>query len=74
MIIYIIYIYIYIYKTTLYRSQAAVVAKSSGCKGSYPLMKLKFHKPIEQTVPDAMHTIKDVIEHFFYLIVGRDNF
>ena len=37
-------------------------------------MKLKFHNPIEQTVPDAMHTIKDVIEHLFYLIVGRDNF
>ena len=37
-------------------------------------MELKFHKPIEQTVPDAVHTIKYVIEHFFYLNVGRDNF
>ena len=37
-------------------------------------MKLKFHNPIEQTVPDAMHTIKDVIENFFYLFVGSDNF
>ena len=37
-------------------------------------MKLKFHKPIEQMVPDATHTIKDVIENFFYVIVGRDNF
>ncbi len=36
-------------------------------------MKLKFHNPVEQAVPDAMHTIKDAIEHFFYLIVGRDD-
>ena len=33
-----------------------------------------FHNRIEETVPDAMHTIKDVIENFFYLNVGRDNF
>ena len=36
-------------------------------------MKLKFHDPVQQTVPDAMHTVKDAIEHFFYLIVGRDD-
>ena len=28
---------------------------------------------MNQTVPDAMNTIKDAVEHFFYLIVGKDN-
>lgn len=56
-----------------FRSQAAAIAKSTGCKGTYPLLKLKYHDPIKQTVPDAMHTIKDAIEHFFYLIVGKDD-
>ena len=55
------------------RSQAAHIAKTTGCKGSYPLQKLKFHDPMKQTVPDAMHTIKDAIEHFVYLIVGKDD-
>ena len=35
------------------RSQAAAIAKSTGCKGSYPISKLKFHNPIQQTVPDS---------------------
>ena len=28
---------------------------------------------MKQTVPDAMHTIKDAIEHFFYLIVRKND-
>ena len=57
----------------MYRSQATAIAKSTGCKGSYPLMKLEGHNPMEQTVPDSMHTIKDAVEHYFYLIVGKEN-
>ena len=55
------------------RCQAAHIAKTTGCKGSYPLQKLKFHDPMKQTVPDAMHTIKDAIEHFVYLIAKDDS-
>ncbi len=34
-------------------------------------MKLPYHNPLQQTVPDAMHTIKDVVENLFGLISGR---
>lgn len=36
-------------------------------------MQLPHHNPITQTVPDAMHTIKDVIGHVFHLITGRED-
>ena len=51
-----------------------MIAKTTGCKGSYPFQKLAFHNPVDQTVPDAMHTIKDAIEHFFNLIIGKYNY
>ena len=53
------------------RSHASKIAKSTGCKSSYSLMNLPNHNPLEQTVPDAMHTVKDVIENLFGLIMGR---
>ena len=28
---------------------------------------------MQQTVPDSMHTIKDAVEHYFYLIVGKEH-
>ncbi len=51
----------------------AVVARSTGCKGSYSLMKLPHHNRMQQCVPDAMHTVKDVIERLFHLIIGKDS-
>ena len=36
-------------------------------------MQLPHHDPIQQTAPDAMHTIKDVIVHVFNLITGRED-
>ncbi len=61
------------YNDGFYRSQITAIAKSTGCKGSYPLMNLGGHDPMQQTVPDSMHTIKDAVEHYFYLIVGKEN-
>lgn len=55
------------------RSQETAISQSTGCKGSYSLMKLPFHDPLEQTVPDAMHTIKDAVEHLFNLITGKED-
>jgi len=46
------------------------IARSTRCKGSYALMRLPYHNRVEQTVPDAMHTIKDCIEKLLYLIIG----
>lgn len=59
----------------LYRSnsKAQVVTMSSGCKGSYSLMKFVQHDPVHQTIPDAMHTIKDAIVNLYDLITGRDD-
>lgn len=53
------------------RAQADLIAKHTGCKGTYSLMKLPYHDRIEQTMPDAMHTVKDCVEKIFYLITGN---
>ena len=53
------------------RAQATLIAKSTGCKATYSLMRLPGHDRVNQTVPDAMHTIKDSIEKLVYLIIGR---
>ena len=47
-----------------------MIAKSTGCKASYSLMRLPYHDRVSQTVPDAMHTVKDCIEKLVYLITG----
>ena len=36
-------------------------------------MKLPSHDPLRQTMPDAMHTIKDATEHVFKLIIGKED-
>lgn len=35
-------------------------------------MKLPHHEPLHQTVPDAMHTIKDVVEKIFSIVIKKD--
>ena len=39
----------------------------------YPLMKLPSHNRITQSIPDAMHTVKDVVERVFHLIIGKED-
>ena len=34
-------------------------------------MRLPQHDRVNQTVPDAMHTIKDCIEKIVYLVTGN---
>lgn len=36
-------------------------------------MELPGHNPLTQCLPDAMHTVKDVLEKLFGLITGREN-
>lgn len=57
----------------LYRKDAELITKNTGCKGVYSLMKLPHHDPIAQIAPDAMHTVKDVIVNIFDIITGRDD-
>ena len=45
-----------------------MIAKITGCKASSCLMRLPYHDRVNQTVPNAMHTIKDCIEKLVYLI------
>ena len=54
-----------------HRTQAKLLAKSTGCKGFYSLMRLPQHDRVNQTVPDAMHTIKDCIEKLVCLVTGN---
>ena len=61
-------LYVYVY---IYRRMATAMAKATGCKSSYSLMKLPNHNRVLQTFPDAMHTIKDSIECVFFLLIGK---
>ena len=36
-------------------------------------MELNNHDPLDQTVPDAMHTIKDAIVNVYNIITGKDD-
>ena len=56
------------------QAQAALLSKSTGCKGTYSLMRLPTHNRDTQLVPDAMHTITDVVEKLLYLIIGKLEF
>lgn len=55
------------------KKDASTITKSTGCKGSYSFMRLPSHDPIVQTMPDAMHTIKDAVVNVFDLLIGRDD-
>ena len=47
---------------------AAAVAKSTGCKSSYSLMKLPINNHILQTFPYA---VKDNTERVSFLLIGK---
>ena len=34
-------------------------------------MRLPYHNRVEQTTPDAMHTVKDCTEKLLYLLIGK---
>ena len=55
------------------RSHATCIGRATGCKGSYCFTKMPFHNRNIQVYPDAMHTIKDAIEHIFNLITGKED-
>jgi len=61
------------YLLALYRSEAHLITKGSGCKGSNAFMRLSYHDPTTQAIPDAMHTIKDAVVNLYDLITGRDD-
>ena len=50
---------------------ASAVAKSTGCKNTYSLMRLPGHNRTTQRFPDAMHTVKDCIKRVFFLLIGK---
>ena len=50
-----------------------MIAKATGCKSSYVLMRLPHHDRVMQVYPDAMHTIKDAMVHVFHIMVGKED-
>ena len=50
-----------------------MIAKATGCKSSYVLMRLPHHDIITQVFPDAMHTIKDALVHIFNVMIGKED-
>ena len=67
------HVYVATYILYTCRTVASEITRKSGCKGSYPFMKLSQHDPQQQTMPDAMHTIKDAIANIYDLIIGKDD-
>ena len=55
------------------KADASLLTKGSGCKGSNAFMELPNHDPTTQTIPDAMHTIKDAVVNLYDIIVGKDD-
>lgn len=54
-------------------SNARLVVRGSGYKGTTSFTKLSGHDSIAQAIPDAMHTVKDAVVNLFDLITGRDD-
>lgn len=52
---------------------AMALSKLTGYKHSYCFMKLPNHNYFNQVYPDAMHTVKDCIEHIYFLLMGKVN-
>ena len=52
---------------------ADIVRKCTGCKGKHAFLKLPYHNSVEQTVPDAMHTVRDAIVNIFELLIGKND-
>lgn len=65
--------HILVYSTYRSTTKANLVARGSGCKGSNSFMRLCNHDSTKQTIPDAMHTIKDAVVNLFELITGKDD-
>lgn len=55
------------------RTRAQIMAKATGRKGSYVLIKLPHHNRLTQVYPDAMHMVKDVAEHVFNILTGKED-
>ena len=53
------------------KTQAANVAKATGCKGVNCFMLLPNHDRTKQIFPDLMHDLKNIVVTFFDLITGR---
>ena len=51
---------------------ANIIASATGCKGRYALQELPGHNRLEETLPDACHTIKDVVQNVMFLVTNRN--
>ena len=60
------------YQNVKTKVDASIIASATGCKGNYALQKLPDHNRIEETLPDACHTVKDVVQNVMYLITNRN--
>lgn len=60
------------YQNVKTKVDAGVVASATGCKGKYSLQKLPDHNRLDETLPDACHTVKDVVQNLMYLITNRN--
>ena len=53
------------------KNKTAAIAKQTGCKDFYPLYRLPYHNRIEESLPDCMHTVKNVVKNLMDIISGR---
>ncbi len=63
-------LYYHMYMHHIHRSQAGMIARATGCNVTSALARLPEHNYLAQTMPDAMHILKDTGERMFHLIVS----
>ena len=54
------------------KTNADLVASATGCRSTYPLAKLPGHNRLEESVPDACHTVKDVVQNIMNIITSKN--
>ncbi|XP_069110224.1 uncharacterized protein [Argopecten irradians] len=59
------------YENSKSKVNKTFIACATGCKQQYALARLPGHNRIEETQPDACHTVKDIIQNIVKLLTNK---
>lgn len=59
------------YENARKKVNKSILASATGCKGNYALKKLPGHNRLDETQPDACHTVKDVLQNIMKLLTNK---
>lgn len=60
------------YELAKNKSRSNVIATATGCKSNYTLTRLPGHNRVDESKPDACHTVKDVTQNIVNLLTGHN--